>query len=253
MTLEIIPIDCGAVTGVERSGQQYMTGFGEKIEARVITWLIRGGQRTILVDSGSGTPDLVERTFGRTLRQTPDQRPEAGLKAAGVSAEEIDILVQTHLHWDHCLSLHDNLYPNAEIYLQREELRYAASPYPVQRALYDADLIATFVPHFGRRRNFKLLCGDARIAPGVRLLLTPGHSPGLQAVLVETDSGRIAIASDNVPFYESWRGPTADDWIPPGIHVSLDDCYASNARLAAAADLVLPSHDARVLEHEIYR
>lgn len=50
----------------------------------MLVWLIRGGEREVLVHSGSGTPDLVEERFGRELLQTPAQRPEAALRAAGV-------------------------------------------------------------------------------------------------------------------------------------------------------------------------
>ena len=71
--------------------QNYATAF-DPANARIVStvlWELRQGPwengawvqrpRTILVDSGSGTPELVQRTFGRTLRQTPDQRPEAAL------------------------------------------------------------------------------------------------------------------------------------------------------------------------------
>src|ERR1700761_5860745 len=123
MALEIVPMDCGAVGGVENSTQQYLTGIGTKIAAQVTTWLIRGGEKTILVDSGSGTTESVERIYGRELIQAREQRPEVALAAAGVKPEDLDILIQTHLHWDHCLSLLDDLYPNAEVYLQRSEVQ----------------------------------------------------------------------------------------------------------------------------------
>jgi glyoxylase-like metal-dependent hydrolase (beta-lactamase superfamily II) len=252
--LEIIPLHVGRITQVERSGQQYLTGAGERIEVQCLVWLLRGGSQTIIVDAGSGTAELVEQRFGREMKQTRDQRPEVALANAGVRPEDVDVLILTHLHWDHALSLDEDLYPNATIYLQQSELRYAGAPYPVHAGMYDRRVVQKFVPSFRREQSrVKVLRGDAKIAPDVSVMWTPGHSPGLQAVLVETASGRVALASDNVPFFSSYTGPTLEDWIPPGIHVNLDDYYASNARLAAAADLILPSHDPLILDQEVYR
>jgi glyoxylase-like metal-dependent hydrolase (beta-lactamase superfamily II) len=254
VAIEIIPLNCGRITQVEHSTQQYLTSFGQKLEAQVVVWLIKGGERIVLVDSGSGTPGLVERRFGRELLQNEGQRPEAALRAAGVEPEDVEVVVQTHLHWDHCLSLHEDPYPNAEFLIQRDELLYAGAPYPAHNALYDRAVVEQFVPTYGRGRSrVRVIEGDLRVMPGVSVIATPGHSPGLQAVLVQTETTRYAIASDNVPFHSSWRGPMVEDWIPPGVHVRLDDCYRSNQRLAASADVILPSHDPLVVEQDAYR
>jgi glyoxylase-like metal-dependent hydrolase (beta-lactamase superfamily II) len=242
------------VVKAERSGQQYLTGAGEKIDVQVLIWLIRGGAQTIIVDAGSGTTDLVAERFGREFAQSHDQRPEVALAAAGVRPEDVDIVILTHLHWDHCLSLDKDLYPNATFYLQHSELRYAAAPYPVHAGLYDRQIVQKFIPSYGRaQRGVKLLLGDGPIAPNVSVMATPGHSPGLQAVIVKTGDTRYGLASDNVPLFSSYNGPTMEDWIPPGFHVNLDDYYASTARLTAAVDVVLPSHDMAILEREVYR
>ena len=164
------------------------------------------------------------------------------------------VVVQTHLHWDHCLGLELNLFPNADIYVQREELRYAASPYPAHRGLYDPKVIKKLLPtHASEYPNIKVIEGDLKVTDGVQVLLTPGHTPGTQSVVVDTGDLVYAIASDNVPFESSWQGRTIDDWIPSGIHVSLTDCYRSMARLADLADIVLPSHDHCVFEQGPFR
>lgn len=244
MSIEIIPIDCGCISGVELSSQQYMTGFGEKICAQILLWLIRDGDTTVVVDIGPGTPELVKKRRGRELIQTPEQHPLRGLEAAGVAPERVDAVVQTHLHWDHCLGLEMDLFPTADLYIQRAELAYAAAPYPAHVGLYDAQLMKRLLPSFDSEYpGVKIIDGDFRLTRNITLLKTPGHSPGTQATLVKTDSATFAIASDNVPLESSWNGRTPADWIPPGIHVSLDECYESMARLASLADVVLPSHD----------
>jgi N-acyl homoserine lactone hydrolase len=248
MGLEVIPLDCGCITEVELSGQQYMSGFGQHICTQAVLWLIRGGDATIVVDIGPGTPELVRERHGRTLLQSPEQHPLRALEEHGVRPDQVDAVVQTHLHWDHCLGLDLDLFPNAEIYVQRAELAYAASPYPAHSRLYDPTVLKRLLPSFAREYSkVKVIDGDFRLARDCLLMKTPGHSPGTQAVLVTTTGATYAIASDNLPLQSSWKGNTMEDWIPPGVHVNLDEWYASMAKLASLADVVLPSHDADVL------
>lgn len=248
MSAQVIPMNCGSITHVERSGQQYMRGFGEHICTTAVVWLIRTNEATVVVDIGPGTPELVRERHGRELVQTPEQHPLRALEAHGVAPEDVDVVVQTHLHWDHCLGLDMDLFPQAEIYVQRAELAYAAAPYPAHARLYDPTVLHRLLPAFDRGYpNVKVIDGDFRLTRDVHLLKTPGHSPGTQATLIRTESGSFAIASDNLPLAESWSGRTLEDWIPPGVHVNLDECYASMARLADLADVVLPSHDPCVI------
>ncbi|GAA1854949.1 N-acyl homoserine lactonase family protein [Pseudonocardia ailaonensis] len=248
MPARITPLDCGHITDVERSGQQYMRGFGEHICTQAVLWLVQSEEATIVVDVGPGTPELVAERHGRTLVQSPEQHPAAALEKHGVDIDDVDVVVQTHLHWDHCLGLELDLFPKAEIYIQRAELAYAAAPYPAHSRLYDATVLHRLLPAFDRGyRNVKVVDGDFRLTRDCRLLKTPGHSPGTQATLVTTGSGVVAIASDNLPLQESWTGRTLEDWTPPGVHVNLDEFYESMARLADRADLVLPSHDPCVI------
>jgi N-acyl homoserine lactone hydrolase len=246
MPLSIVPLDCGRLPGVERSMHQYLTGFGEKLSVAIVAWLIVGGEFPVVVDAGPGNPELVRERFGRELQQSAEQLPRAAVERAGVDPDSVALVVLTHLHWDHALGLELDPFPNAKAIVQRRELDYAASPYPPHAPIYDEMVVQKALAR--EYKNLATVDGDVTIADGVRVLLTPGHTPGLQAVLVDTGELVYAIASDNVPLESSWGGPGRDDWIPTGIHVSLDDCYRSMARLAAEADVVLPSHDPCVLD-----
>src|SRR5258707_317353 len=104
MGLELTPLFCGSVAEVERSRLLYLEGFGEKITVATMVWLITGGDFPIVVDAGPGSPELA-RSFGRKLHQTPDQLPRAAVERAGVDPDEVPLVIQTHLHWDHALGL----------------------------------------------------------------------------------------------------------------------------------------------------
>jgi N-acyl homoserine lactone hydrolase len=242
--LRLIPLDCGHFTDTERSAHQYLTGFGEKVVAQMAMWVVTGGDFPVVVDLPTSHPDVVRERFGRTLFQTPEQRPLNALAAAGIDAGDVGAVVLSHLHWDHALGLDENLFPNASIYIQREEIRYAAAPYGPHAPFYDPVSVKKLLPTFASSYpKVVVIDGDFRPFDGLRILHLPGHTPGLQGVVVESASGRHVMASDTIPFASSWRGPTPADWIPEGIHVSIDDCYRSMARVALEEGEVVPSHD----------
>ncbi len=94
---------------------------------------------------------------------------------------------------------------------------------------------------------------QAEIAPGIHVVLTPGHTPGSQCVCVNTEDGIYLIAGDTVNMYENWTGNDLYPHIPGGIHVDLADVEASYAKLEQIGFReLIPSHDMRVLEHDVY-
>lgn len=247
MTLQLVPLDCGHFSETERSAHQYLTGFGEKICPQSVLWVILGGQHPVVIDLPTSRPELVKERFGRTFVQTEEQQPRRALARLGIKPEEVRTVILTHLHWDHALGIEDDLFPNADILIQIEELRYAAAPYPPHAGLYDARILKKLIPPSAcEYENVTLINGDFRLLPGLKVIHIPGHTPGTQGVIVTTAEGQTVMASDTVPFGASWRGRTLRHWVPQGIHVSLDDCYRSMSRVAVEADLVLPSHDPSV-------
>ena len=93
----------------------------EKIDSIYAIWLIRGGGRNILFDSGFHRERwFKEWTINDYL--SPDQ----AVRLAGVKAEEVTDVVISHAHWDHMGGI--DLFPNAVIWIQREEFRYYTGP-----------------------------------------------------------------------------------------------------------------------------
>ena len=246
--LTIHPMHVGSLTG-EMSTFTYMRNIGRKITFPVLAWYIAGADASILVDTGAPPP--AEVPLGAdNYEQPPEQSLERGLAGLGVSLDEIELVVLTHLHWDHCLNAH--LFPKARFVVQRAELQYAAAPLPVHWRTYRVRQPSTraLLP---AESKVQVVSGDVPLTRGVALAHLPGHTPGLQGVTVETAVGTYLLASDNVPFYENWEGEPPDlPHIPSDLHVDLEAYFQSLARMERLADCVLPGHDPKVLERKAY-
>ncbi len=216
----------------------YLTDMDQPIQIPVPIALIEGPQK-ILVDTSFLSVERTWEVRRRKIVRGPGQEVVAALAAAGTRPEEISIVVHTHLHYDHCGN--NRLFPNARFFVQREELRYALAPTSFDASAYFAPSLGLIPDYLGT--TFELLDGDAVIAEGVRVITTPGHTPGHQSVLVETAAGRYCIAGDAVMWFENLERN-----IPPGIHTSTIDCMASMARIVREADHVLPGHDPKLFE-----
>lgn len=226
----------------------YNRHFGEKITAPITGWLLQSGDDTILVDTGPSAPEIA-RQWHPGIRQDAHQVPVNVLRSAGVAPESLSLVVLSHLHWDHCYNL--ECFPNARFLVQAEELRAAVDPITTQRVTYEVGIPGLRPPWLEVFDRFTVLRGDADIAPGLRALLLPGHTPGLQGVLVETVRGRHLIASDSAPLAAN-VGDAGSDPIPPGIHIDVASCLRSLERMRREADVILPSHDPAVFDHPVY-
>jgi N-acyl homoserine lactone hydrolase len=136
----------------------------------VLAFAIEHPDGIVLVDTGmvESTPEL-DAEWRPTLRAWPELGPVAAV-------------VNTHLHFDHCGG--NRRFAGLPTYVQRAELDAVAEPeYLVAWARFEGE---SYVPGEG----------DAEVVPGVSVLLTPGHSAGHQAVVVETDDGPVALAGD---------------------------------------------------------
>ena len=147
----------------------------------VVAFLITGGERRIVVDSGlspEAFDDPEAAWGGLATRFTPHVGPEDALPARlaelGLQPEDVTDLVLTHLHFDHAGGA--ALLPDAQRWVQRIEYRNALTP--------DRHFRSGYVPK-EVTGEYTMLDGDATIAPGVHVLFTPGHTHGHQSVLVQ--------------------------------------------------------------------
>ena len=203
-------------------------------------WLLRNGERVILVDTGYDAGEAAQR--GRPILQDP----RAALAPLGVAAEEVTEVVVTHLHYDHAGGLH--LFPNARLHIQAAEMAYATGPcmcHDTLRMPFTADHVCEAIR---RLYSGKVIFhdGDAELADGVTLHRIGGHSRGLQAVRVRTEAGWLVLASDAAHFYENFEARK-----PFPIVVDLEDMlrgFDTLERLASAPSLIVPGHDPLVME-----
>ena len=152
--------------------------------------LVRTGKQNILVETGIGSK-LSEKSQSIYQNQA---RLLKSFEEAGVSPDEIDIVINTHLHFDHCgwnTYYKDGkpvaTFPRARYYVQEGEWRHAREQHERDRVSYMTDNYDPLVAS----GQMQLLKGDAEIAPGIAVKVYPGHTRDLQAVMVRS-GGRVA-------------------------------------------------------------
>jgi glyoxylase-like metal-dependent hydrolase (beta-lactamase superfamily II) len=203
-------------------------------------WLLKAGDRAILVDTGFG--EVAARERQRVLLRCPID----ALKVLGVAPESVADVVLTHLHYDHAGNLPK--LPHARFHVQDAEMDYATGRCMCHHALRHAYSVEDVV-ELVRRVYQDRVCfhsGDAELAPGVKLLHIGGHTRGLQSVLVHTARGWVVLASDAAHYYEN-----AERGAPFPIVFNVADMLAGHRRLQALAPTpqhFVPGHDPLVLE-----
>lgn len=248
-SLTISPLDLGTLTNFDKSIFTLRHNQGTKIDVPCLAYVISGGTHQILVDSGPCDPEWAQR-YHRPVRREPSQEIQAAFRSRGLDPTRTDLVVLTHLHWDHCFNL--ELFPRARFVVQRKELAYAVSPLPVDRGVYEVGIEDVQPPWMQVFSRLVVLDGDADLVPGVRLLALPGHTPGFQGVVVETADAPWVIAGDTVPLLENWQTQEPSPKTPGSIYQNLYDYYASLERLKVFGDRILPGHDPLVLKHSTY-
>jgi N-acyl homoserine lactone hydrolase len=183
-----------------------LTGPGEGYEAVCPFYLIEHPEGTVVVDTGISHDMLDDpaaygqhgagfmEAFLPTIDYGPDQHPRAHLEDAGYDPADVDYVVMTHLHSDH--AGHMDTFPNAEFLVQKQELRYANWPVPVQEVFYlegDFDMLRSADYDVRALEGPCDVFGDG----SVRTIPTPGHTPGQQSVVVELpEEGTVVIGAD---------------------------------------------------------
>lgn len=212
----------------DRTQLTYRRGAGEKVEICCYAWYIQGATPQIIVDTG--TTAEWYHTQG-VSQQEHLHYIEDSMARFNVRPEDIDIVILTHLHADHVEQA--KKFTRAKFYVQKDELE--ATGHPAMETEYVKGLFAGL--------DFKVLDGDAQITDGVRVIFTPGHTPGTQSVAVETARGTAVISGfcsieDNFGNEAKGRPIAA-----PGVYTNFLQAYDSIIKVKQTADIIIPLHD----------
>jgi glyoxylase-like metal-dependent hydrolase (beta-lactamase superfamily II) len=162
--------------------------------------LIRTAGKWILVETGAGEKWDAKRRdiFGI---EGPPRLPDQ-MKARGVAPEQIDLVINTHLHFDHCgwntqivEAKAVPTFPNARYVAQRGELEHAKKPTERDRVSYLGD---NFLP-IETAGQWWLLEGDREVAPGVEVIRVPGHTRDMMCVRLSGGGKTAFFFADLVP------------------------------------------------------
>jgi N-acyl homoserine lactone hydrolase len=215
----------------DKSMMTYLTGVGIPIELGVYTWLIEGARENVLVDTGCSAEYL--NSIGFPSEQITTQ--EEALDEVGLTVDDIDVVVLTHLHSDHAKDFAK--FPNATFVVQRSELEFAQDPHPIQAGWF-VDIATD---------RLQVVDGDREILDGIQVIHTPGHTPGGQSVMIETEDG-VCCLSGLCTIRENFYPPQQlQDMgvraIAPGIHTNAMQAYDSIIKTLEVSDQVVALHD----------
>ncbi len=160
--------------------------------------LVQTGEKNILIDTGIGAKE--DAKFRDIFRIDPVGALLPQLQAVEVGPQNIDWVINTHLHFDHCggNTVLDGdgarpTFPRATYFVQRGEMEAARFPNERSRASY----LAKNWESIGS--NFELLDGDCELLPGFSVFVTPGHTAHHQSVQVERAGKVVVFLADIMP------------------------------------------------------
>jgi len=232
----IRPLPINRLT-IDKSYMTYLMNFGQKITCGTYIWYIEGPEENIIVDAGCPAEPQTRGGFPAEQIASSDE----ALKKVNLKPEDIDIVILTHLHTDHCADAYK--YTNAKFIIQKKELESALNPHPA--------IAYMFNKKYFEKLNFETINGEEEITEGIRVFPTPGHSPCGQSVEVDTASGK-AVITGFCCIRENFEPPERMrrifHFIPPGIHINMTQLYESMVKVEERADIIVPLHDPEYLE-----
>jgi len=193
-------LDGGAFFGVVPKtlwSKKVSADENNRVLAGLNSVLVRTGDKNILIETGIGNklPEKMAQIYGQPAKLLDN------LSATGVSPSDIDIVINTHLHFDHCgwntvlqAGKPVATFPKAKYYVQEDEWKHA---HENQR-----DAISYMTDNYDplvESGQMRLLHGDQEIAPGILVKVFPGHTRDMQAVIIQSGGKTACYISDLIP------------------------------------------------------
>ena len=216
----------------------------EKIDIAMVIWLIRGGGRNVLFDSG-----FHRDIWFKNLPGIADYiRPDEAVTLAGVKPEDVTDIIVSHAHWDHMGGI--DLFPKATVWIQRQEFAYytgdAWQPGGRHGGI-DPDDVKVLV-QLNTEGRLRLVDGDdVEVLPGIRAYTGARHTYASQYIRVE-GKPPFVLASDNCYLYRNLAEHKASATFSDADQAANIRNQGRMIELAGSVDRVVPGHDARQFE-----
>jgi glyoxylase-like metal-dependent hydrolase (beta-lactamase superfamily II) len=153
--------------------------------------VVKNGGKTVMCDSGTG--GQVQPTAGKLA---------ANMKAAGIDPAKIDTILISHFHPDHIFGLMEKgtnapVFPSAEIIVSDVEYKFWTDPAVIDRLPEARKGLARRIQGvFPNWKNIRQVQGEAEVAPGIRFVNAPGHTPGHRAFHLSSGASQLMISND---------------------------------------------------------
>lgn len=244
-TYEIFALKYGGPLEGPAMVMKWMSDMDKTAMRGYYIWCIRepgaDAEEAIVVDAGITPEKAREREISGYVS------PAEMLSRIGVDAAAVKHVILTHLHWDHANGI--PLFPNATFYVQKSEYRFWAedplAKRPPLRRVSEEGYVELLQSLEGTRR-LVLVDGDGELMLGISSVLAPGHSVGLQAVMVNTVKGAALLGSDCAHLFKNYE----EDW-PSSIVIDMLEwlrTYDKVRSLIPDKTLLFPGHDLKMTE-----
>jgi N-acyl homoserine lactone hydrolase len=234
------------------------------IDAPYLGFLLQSGSRNILVDTGPLKQGVSNKGWAGYPADIEAKALEKALCGYAISPGEIDTVLFTHLHRSHAGNL--QTLAKAQFIFQEDEWLSLLDPLSLISSAeeYDPSCIDIL-----KSMNCLKVEGDLDLGDGIRIIKTPGHTPGSQSILVQTPKGGRIIVGDHWPFFfmtfpyrelldlygnrQSITPPpaTVGGYIPSNLVFDYRDYVASSQKIRALmgnrSDCLLPGHESSLL------
>lgn len=240
-TYQVTALKMGTLYG-EKSSMTMGVDFGKPVIIPIWAAAIEGNGKKIVVDTGIRSVEWTKKYLGDKYQvyQEEDETIKNALHHIGWEVEEVDMVINSHLHYDHVGGNH--LFKNAIFYLQRCEWDYSFQPVKNQECFYYEELYGYKAVRY---TNWKFLNGESEILPGLKVIHFGGHTKGSQGVFVNTKEGVLCIAADAVGVYENLT-----DKVLPNIMCDVESGFKTIDCITGRADFVLPGHDGIIRKYQ---
>lgn len=171
-----------------------------RIRLNANSLLVRFGGKTILIETGNGTKwnDKLRDIYAIE----PGDPLVSSLEAGGVEPRDVDLVINTHLHFDHAgggTRMENGrpvpAFPNAEYFVQLAEVEHALHPTERDRASYFPENVLPIT----ETKQWRMLEGNAEILPGISVERIPGHNADIQAVKLTGGGQTVVFVADLMP------------------------------------------------------